>query len=251
MKKLLIIFAVLCLAAPVMAADWNFYGSARVKTFWNQNDFGPEGSQADDLDVQWENQGNARIGATVKVNDQIGGGFEYGNGPNLRKLYGTYTFGNGSELLIGQTYPPTSGYFYSDSVFGDDGDLLGMGQFYAGRSPMIQWSMGGFKVALVKPTTGATVVKGDNDDAEYRWNTLGGGTAFFQGTEDDADAFEEGLLDAGTITKEEAASRSVAVGPTGAFEVKDTDTTFPKIEAQLQVQDRHVFRGRLRRLPDV
>jgi hypothetical protein len=34
MKKLFIVFAILCLAAPAMAADWNFYGSARFATFY-------------------------------------------------------------------------------------------------------------------------------------------------------------------------------------------------------------------------
>ena len=38
MKKLFIIFAVLCLAAPAMAADWNFYGSARMWTGTNSLD---------------------------------------------------------------------------------------------------------------------------------------------------------------------------------------------------------------------
>jgi hypothetical protein len=155
MKKLLIIFAVLCLAAPAMAADWNFYGSGRMTTFWSDVD--PDTTGADsDLDLNHTIQTNARIGANVKVNDQIGGKFEYGTSggnANLRLLYGTYTFGNGSQLLVGQSYTPTSGYFYSNSVFDDDGDLLGVGQFYVGRKPMVQWSMGGFKVALVQPNT--------------------------------------------------------------------------------------------------
>ena len=38
MKKLFIIFAILCLAAPAMAADWNFYGSARMWTGMNSLD---------------------------------------------------------------------------------------------------------------------------------------------------------------------------------------------------------------------
>jgi hypothetical protein len=67
-----------------------------------------------------------------------------------RKLFGTYTFGNGSQLLLGQTYTP-SALFYSNSVFDGDGDLLGVGEFYEGRLPMIQWKMGGFKVALIEP----------------------------------------------------------------------------------------------------
>ena len=152
MKKLFIIFAILCLAAPAMAADWNFYGSARFGT-WSV-DVDPDVAGTDsDTDTTWAQQGNSRIGATVKLNDQIGGAFEMSDSFGKRKLYGTYTFGNGAELLIGQTYTPSSNYFYSNSVFDGDGDLLGLGQFYVGRQPMIQFTMAGLKVALVTPNT--------------------------------------------------------------------------------------------------
>jgi hypothetical protein len=170
MKKLFIIFAILCLAAPAMAADWNFYGSARMATFWIDVDGDLPGDADEDTDLQWDMQSNSRFGANVKFNDQIGGGFEYGHSTNpsyvtnfagtdsgvgsnnvgLRKLFGTYTFGGGSQLLIGQTYTP-SALFYSDSVFDGDGDLLGRGEFYEGRLPMIQWKTGGLKIALIKP----------------------------------------------------------------------------------------------------
>ncbi len=153
MKKLFIIFAVLCLAAPAMAADWNFYGSARFATFYVMEDFDNDGLGAtfeDDDDLQWAQQGNSRIGANVKFNDQIGGGFEMSDSFGKRKLFGTYTFGGGSQLLIGQTYAP-SAWFYSNSVFDGDGDLLGVGEFYEGRVPMIQWKTGGLKIALISP----------------------------------------------------------------------------------------------------
>jgi hypothetical protein len=243
MKKLFIIFAVLCLAAPAMAADWNFYGSARMQTFWTNNDVGYEGAQADDTDVRWAPFGNARIGANVKFNDQIAGKFEVGDTFNKRQLFATYTFGNGMELLLGQTYTPTSQYFYSFSGYGDDNNLLGIGQFYTGRKPMIQFKMGSFKLALVTPSTGPTVVKGDNDDAIYGWyfptaddpTTPGDesdpGLYIRQGKAKDIAQFEKDLVTAGTITKEEAASRFILNGPTGAFEVKDTDVIIPKIEA--------------------
>ncbi len=78
-------------------------------------------------------------------------------GANLRKLYGTYTFGGGSELLLGQNYTPLGSYFYSNSVFDGDGDLLGVGQFYNGRQPMVQWKTGGLKLAAITPNTPADV----------------------------------------------------------------------------------------------
>jgi hypothetical protein len=150
MKKLFIIFAVLCLAAPAMAADWNFYGSARMATF--RVDVDPDIDGVDsDTDTQWAQQGNSRIGATVKFNDEIGGGFEMSDSFGKRKLYGTYNFGSG-QLLLGQTYTP-SAIFASNSVYDGDGDLLGIGEFYEGRLPMIQLTFGGLKIALITPAT--------------------------------------------------------------------------------------------------
>ena len=155
MKKLLIIFAILCLAAPAMAADWNFYGNFRMATWWVDDDYDETiDGYKEDADLQWEGGGNSRIGANVKVNDQIGGGVEIGfDGSDMyaRKIFGTYTFGGGSQLLIGKNYTP-SALFYSNSVFGGDGDLLGLGEYYRNRQDMIQWKMGGFKVALIDPT---------------------------------------------------------------------------------------------------
>ncbi|MCF8052188.1 MAG: hypothetical protein K9L59_13180 [Desulfobacterales bacterium] len=158
MKKSIAILAAFALVAgfavTATAADWNFYGHARMATFSvdkdkdsvNKNPNLPAGDS--EADTMWTLQGNARIGATVKAGD-VGGGFEYGSGPNLRKLYGTWDFGGG-ELLVGQTYTPTV-QFLSNQVYGDDAGLLGAGQFYRGRRPMIQLKFGGFKIALVDP----------------------------------------------------------------------------------------------------
>ena len=158
MKKLIVILAVIAMVgaftATTMAAEWNLYGSARMATFFTSDDPGGPGSSTAD-NLQWDLQGNSRIGANVKFNDQIGGRFEYGSGPNLRLLYGTYNF-DGGQFLIGQNYTPLT-QFYSDSVFDGDGDLLGVGQFYEGRLPLAQLSMGGFKVALIKPNVGGTL----------------------------------------------------------------------------------------------
>jgi len=151
MKKLLVIFAILFFAAPAMAADWTFYGSSRFTTFYTTVDTDVEG--ADDItNTQWESQNNSRIGAKVKVNDQIGGRFEMSDSFGKRLLFGTYTTG-GSQILIGQMYTPASEYFYSTSVFDGDGALKGLGQFYTGRLEMIRWRMGGLKIALVNPST--------------------------------------------------------------------------------------------------
>jgi hypothetical protein len=173
MKKTIVIFAAFALVfgfvGTTLAADWNFYGSSRVATFWTTADdesvnntlpasvADPTKAIDDETDVTWNLQGNARIGATVS-NGDVGGGFEYGTGVNVRKLYGTWNFGAG-ELLVGQTYTPTD-IFLSNQVFAADNDLLGVGQFYNGRAPMLQLKFGGFKVALVTPVNGLAAVAG-------------------------------------------------------------------------------------------
>ena len=157
MKKLFILFIAAAMVAaftvPAAAdAEWNFYGSARMTTFWVDDD--PDVAGVDsDAGTVWAQQGNSRIGANVKFNDEIGGRFEMSDGFGKRLLYGTYNFGGG-ELLLGQGYTPTT-YFYSNSVYNGDGDLLNIGQFYEGRQPMIQLKFPfGLKVALVSPTAG-------------------------------------------------------------------------------------------------
>ena len=147
---------------------WGFYGSARMSTFWEDD------ATADDEDLTWDLQGNSRFGAVVKKDldngTAIGGGFEFavndgtgGETGNVgtRKLFGIYDFGAGT-LLIGQTYPPTANQFYSNQVWAGDEDLLGSGQLYTSRRPMIQWSTGGLKIALVEPTPADRITLNDS-----------------------------------------------------------------------------------------
>jgi hypothetical protein len=194
MKKLFIIFAVLCLAAPAMAADWNFYGSARFATFWVDVDGDLPGDADEDEGLQWAQQGNSRIGANVKFNDEIGGGFEMSDSFGKRKLFGTYNFGAG-QLLLGQTYAP-SAIFASNSVFDGDGDLLGIGEFYEGRVPMVQLSFGGFKLALISPST--------------------------------QDFTETAAVEAEFLSTDGVTTIDAEVTPATTY---DTDVTLPKIEA--------------------
>jgi hypothetical protein len=158
MKKLIVIFAAIAMVgaftATAMAAEWNFYGSARMATFYTTYDDG-NSATADENNVAWGQQGNSRIGATVKFNDEIGGKFEMSDSFGKRLLYGTYNFGAG-QLLLGQEYAPSTS-FYSNSVYDSDGDLLGVGQFYIGRVPMIQVKIADFKLALMKPNVANTL----------------------------------------------------------------------------------------------
>jgi len=156
MRKLLALLAavafVVAFTVPAMAADWGFYGSARMGTFMESDSKEVGTTGYDDDDLGWGLQSNARIGANVKAGD-IGGRFEYGHTTtvNLRLLYGTWNFGGGT-LLVGQDYTPLN-VFQSNQVWAGDADLLPYGGIYDGRRPQITLSMAGFKLALVQPAT--------------------------------------------------------------------------------------------------
>jgi hypothetical protein len=156
MKKLFVLLAavafVVAFTAPSFAAEWSFYGSARIHTFWESDDFGDgvDGTGADDdFDLVHVLQGNSRIGANVKVTDNLVGRFEYGSGPNLRILWGEYDFG-GFKLGVGQHYTPLN-FFYSNQVWAGDTDLLPYGGVYSGRRAMVRGKFGGLEIALVQP----------------------------------------------------------------------------------------------------
>ena len=160
MKKLFVLLAavafVVVFTAPTFAAEWSFYGSARIHTFWVDSDLGDSVLRTgddDDLDLVHILQGNSRIGANVKVTDNLTGRFEYGSGPNLRILWGEYDFG-GFKLGVGQHYTPLN-FFYSNQVVFGDTDLLPYGGVYNGRRAMVQGKFGGFKIALVEPQNNA------------------------------------------------------------------------------------------------
>ncbi len=167
MKKLLVLLMVVAFVSPAMAAEWNFYGSARMAYFYNDLDDDASGvtdavtgDAEDDLDLAFGLQGNSRIGAKVKASDAVSGRFEYGSGPNLRLLYGTWNFGGGS-LTVGQDYTPIDS-LYSNQVIDDDIGLLKEGCVYEGRVPQLKLRFGGFQLAFLSPKT-STVGGFDTD----------------------------------------------------------------------------------------
>ena len=158
MKKLLVILLVLGMVAPAMAAEWNMYGSARVKFFYTDLDKEASGvtdslgNPESDTDLDMGLQGNARIGANVKASDVVSGRFEYGTSggnANIRLLYGVWNFGSGS-FLVGQDYTPVD-TLYSNQVVLDDNGLLSEGMVYEGRKAQLKLKMGGFQAALIQP----------------------------------------------------------------------------------------------------
>jgi hypothetical protein len=164
MKKLTILFAAIalvCFSVPAMAVDWNFYGSARMATYYVSDDLGKVAKGAEDgvQDTQWDFQGNSRIGANVKA-EHIKGQFELGlkgtgSGDvdvGTRRLYGQWDFGAG-KLKVGKDYTPVS-QFISGQAFDGDLGLLGIGTMYGSRLGQVALSFGGFTVALITPQSG-------------------------------------------------------------------------------------------------
>ena len=151
----LTLVAVVLSTLSARAADWRFYGSARMMTwyesgdapgFLNSHDNGS--SDQRDSALTWDLQDNSRIGAKVK-HAHIEARFEYGTGVNLRRLYGSWKFAPGQELLIGQDYTPLGGIGYSNQVYAADEGLSDAGTVDDGRRPMIQWRCRGFQLAFV------------------------------------------------------------------------------------------------------
>jgi len=70
MKKLFVLFIIVLFAAPAMAVDWNFYGSARMATYWTDTDLGDGQTAAgddDDANLLWQLQSNSRVGAVTSA----------------------------------------------------------------------------------------------------------------------------------------------------------------------------------------
>jgi hypothetical protein len=167
MKKIILaIAAVALIASPALAVDWNFYGSARMATYWDDRDFGDgtnaAGTDDEDADLIWDFQGNSRIGATVKA-ENVSGRFELGlkgSGAGdvdvgTRRLFGVWDFGAG-KLKIGKDYTPIS-QFISGQAFDGDLGLLGIGTMYGNRTGQASLSFGGFEIALIQPNSGLAV----------------------------------------------------------------------------------------------
>jgi len=160
MKKLTILIAVaavVCFSVPAMAVDWNFYGSARMQTFYTSQDEKDVGDKSTDL--RWNFSGGSRFGANVKA-DHIKGQVEMatkaagsgdgGDGSvDTRRLYGTWNFGAGS-LKVGKDYTPVS-QFVSGQIFDEDAGLIGFGAPYGGRPGQLALQFGGFDLALITP----------------------------------------------------------------------------------------------------
>jgi len=159
MKKLIALIAALVLVAGYAnAAEWNFYGSARVNTLFTDSETVAVGGigTVDVTQFAMALQGNSRIGANVKVSDELSGRFEFSSGVATRLLYGTWNFGAGA-LVIGQAYTPLQ-MLQSNQMWNGDNDLVGQGGVYAGRAAQLKLVFGDFQVAAIAPSANITAV---------------------------------------------------------------------------------------------
>jgi hypothetical protein len=157
LEKRMIALTVLLLAAPVMAADWSFYGSQRVSTFYVDRDFGDAtvNGQNDDWGLVWDFQTNSRFGAKVKA-DKVSGLIEMSlagsdgsdASVNTRIAYGLWQLTDNVALKVGKDYSPvTQGV--SNQVFNSDDDMEGSGVFHGRRPAGLTLILEGFELALL------------------------------------------------------------------------------------------------------
>jgi hypothetical protein len=176
MKKLMAICAVLLFVAPAFAADWSFYGSERLATWYVSRDYGDSVNQVNgngnDAGTQWYMQTNSRFGAKVTA-DKVSGQIELattasstdsaGDGTvNTRRAYGIWHFSDNAFLKVGKDYSPVTD-FISNQFFDADKDLYGEGNFYGIRPNGITLGVGNFQLAFLKPQQGDTGGIGSNN----------------------------------------------------------------------------------------
>jgi predicted porin len=165
MKKWMVLLSLLFLAAPAMGADWEFYGSQRMATFWNSFDFGDAtvNGEDDDAGLTWDFQGNSRLGAKVKAGKVIGQielGLKGTNGGDIdvgtRRAYGTWKFSENGALTVGKDYSPIT-QFTSGQVIDEDLGLAGIGTNDGFRPGQIRLELGDFQIAAITSFDGQTL----------------------------------------------------------------------------------------------
>jgi hypothetical protein len=165
MKKLIAILVVLMFAVPAFAADWAFYGSERIGSWYTERSYpgtaGNTSGQGDDAATQWYFQGNSRLGAKVKA-DKVTGQIELALGQGgdggdtavaTRRAYGVWKWSDNAGLKVGKDYSPVTD-FISNQWFDADNDLLGTGNFYGRRPAGVTLILGGLEIAALTPTYG-------------------------------------------------------------------------------------------------
>jgi hypothetical protein len=172
MKKWMVFLAVIVMAVPAMAADWQFSGSQRMATFWNHYDYGDftVNGEDDDDALGWDFQGNSRMEAKVKA-DKVKGHIEIGlrgtDGGDVdvrtRRAYGTWKFSDSGALTVGKDYSPIT-QFTSGQVIDEDLGLAGIGTNDGFRPGQIRLELGDFQIAAITAYDGSVGAPGSDLD---------------------------------------------------------------------------------------
>jgi len=178
MKKLIAVCAVLLFVAPAFAADWAWYGSERVGTWYTERDNGSNqnivggqvNGQGDDAAAQWNFATNARVGARVKADkincrielrlstgaDGYGASNSGDTSVGTRLAWGEWKFADNASLKIGKM-DSTATNIINNRMFADDDEMLGKGQFYGGRPAGFELNVGNFALGAFTPKVGGDV----------------------------------------------------------------------------------------------
>jgi hypothetical protein len=166
------------LALPAAAGDWDFYGSARMATFWTSNDAGQvrdagAGPGRDDDDLFWDFQGNSVLGAKVKTETlkaQVELGLPSVNTHDgavaARRIWGGWKLADGALLVVGKDYTPLI-QFTSGQVFDEDNGLAGIGTTDSRRPGQVRLEIGDFQIAAIQPNTNTFAADFDGDPDGY------------------------------------------------------------------------------------
>ncbi len=155
MKKFLVVLSLVLFAATAFAADWNFYGSARVETAYQfqESDYNKSVNKLDETttDLIFNLSSMSRVGAKVKSGN-LEGRVELNSNVGVRLLYGQYDFGS-FKLLIGQDWDPVNDLNFGQ-IYSAENGLGGQGTVFTGRHAQIKATFGDFQVAIIEPYHG-------------------------------------------------------------------------------------------------
>ncbi len=168
MKKLFVLLAAIAMAGVFTvtstAAEWDIYGSARMKSYSVDRSKERTGTDFSDRDLDWDiDKILSRIGFKAQMGD-VRGLIEIRPhvGSYVRHWYGAWNFGPG-ELLVGKTWPLanflTSGLNYTTNGLQSFG---GVGAA-AVRIEQVRLTYGDFKLALLKPSDSSVDGASDYD----------------------------------------------------------------------------------------
>jgi hypothetical protein len=164
-KKCVVVLMAALLAIPALAADWSFYGSERVGTWYTERSYPRESNSygsGDDAATQWFFQGNSRLGAKVRA-DKVTGQIELALGAGddggdtsvaTRRAYGVWKFSDIGSVKVGKDFSPVSDII-NNQVFNSDDDLYGNGNFFGRRPAGVTLMLGNFELAALVPSYGA------------------------------------------------------------------------------------------------